>query len=158
MALLCCEFTAPIMLGDSVAVVTIEAGTPLDMENVVVVAEGCSFGTDNCAYQDTYDDVYCDITNGGAVPNARVPNVTLNIDLLPAGHVLTIDAVERTVVVTQDGTQVGGVDAVSFIGLLPWIEAARGGCARVCIDATDWATAVVNADTTVSVDVYDREL
>lgn len=150
----CCEFTSPIMIGDSVAVITINAGSPDVVNDIAIYAEGC-----DCGYSDTYDDEYCDASEGGSFPNARITDTIYTLDELPAGHSLIIDAVERVikVIVTDSDpeVQIGGLDALEFSGVFQWIESAFGGCQRVCIDGSD---AHVNADTTIEVETYDREL
>lgn len=155
----CCEFQAPILVGDTAAVITIRAGSPDFVDDIVIRAEGCDDGAgNNCAYEDIYDDVYCDATEGGVYPNAKVSDVEYTINQIPPGHDLVIDAVERTVKLVESGTnhQVGGLEALSFNGLFEWIEASGGGCMRICIDATEAHT---NADTViVSVETLDREL
>jgi len=162
MALECCEYIAPLLLGDEVAVITINAGTPDAVSGIVIYAEGCDDGTNNCGYQDTMEDIYCDVTSGGATPNARVTDTVYEITNIPPNHTLVIDAVDRTVKLVQTGTnnQVGGIDAIAFMGLFDWIEAAKGGCQRVCFDA---AAANTNPGgggetaTTVMVETIDRE-
>lgn len=152
MASPCCEFTGPLLVGDTVPIITISAGTGGDVSGIFIQAEGC-----DCSYSDTYADMYCDVTEGGTYPNGRITDTEYEVLNIPAGHELVIDAVARTVRILESGTnnQVGGLDALAWEGLFEWIEAAKGGCQRVCIDST---TASVNADTTASVVTRDREL
>lgn len=79
------------------------------------------------------------------------------IESIPAGHTLVIDAHEKTVRVYQDGTNtvVGGMDALSFIGLFDWITAAGECCVSLCVDAEN---GLVNSNTTITANTYDREL
>jgi hypothetical protein len=102
-------------------------------------------------------DIYCDVTEGGLYPHASITDTSYELISLPAEHSLVIDAVEREVrlIETDTGLQVGGIDSLEFSGIFEWIEAAKGGCVRVCIDPTN---ATLNADTTVAVQRYDREL
>jgi hypothetical protein len=152
MAISCCDIVAPIRLGDSVAVITLVAGEPDPVSGIVFTAEGC-----DCGYAATYENIYCDVTEGGLYPHASITDTSYELISLPAEHSLVIDAVEREVrlIETDTGTQVGGIDSLDFSGIFEWIEAAKGGCVRVCIDPTN---ATLNADTTVAVQRYDREL
>ena len=157
MALECCEYIAPLLLGDEVAVITINAGTPDAVSGIVIYAEGC-----DCSYADLYEDLYCDVTEGGAVPNARITDTIYEITNIPPNHTLVIDAVDRTVKLVQTGTdnQVGGIDAIAFMGLFDWIETAKGGCQRVCFDPQAANTNPGGGGetaTTVMVETVDRE-
>jgi len=147
-----CEFRAPIQIGDAAAVITVSAGSPDDVNDIFIFAEGC-----DCGYADLYEDSYCDTTEAGSVPNARVTDFGFEITRVPANHDLVIDAVERSVKLVGAGTdvQAGGLDVLSWAGVFEWIEAALGGCQRVCIDLT---TAHTNADTRITVETYNRDL
>lgn len=153
----CCEFTSPIVLGDTVSVITINAGSGDTVSDITIYAEGCGDGTNNCSYQDIYTDIYCDLTEGGTLPNAMVTDTIYEITQIPAGHSLIIDAVERTVRLMQTGTnnQIGGLETLEFTGLFEWITSSGGGCINVCIDGSEAAT---NPDTTVLIETVDREL
>lgn len=169
----CCEFTSPIVLGDTVSVITINAGSGDTVTDITIYAEGCGDGTNNCSYQDIYSgvacgppgsgctvpgtDIYCDLTEGGTLPNAMVTDTIYEITQIPAGHSLIIDAVERTVRLMQTGTnnQIGGLETLEFTGLFEWITSSGGGCINVCIDGSEAAT---NPDTTVLIETVDREL
>lgn len=148
----CCEMTAPIVLGDSASVITINAGGPDAVTGIVIFAEGCG-----CGYQENYSDTYCDVTDGGANPDAAIVDTEYEIIEIPANSTLTIDAVERTVTLTETGTdnKIGGLDVMEWAGVFEWIEASKGGCIRICIDP---GVANLNPDTTVSIDEYQREL
>lgn len=140
----CCEFTGAD-IGNSVPIITIISGTAA-VSGVVITADPCA------GFSDTYSDTYDDCAEGGSMTYAEYA-----LDDVPAGHTLIIDAHERTVRLFESSTNqiVGGMDALSFLGLFDWIEAAGGCCARICAN-TDGAT--INAETTITVDVHDREL
>lgn len=144
-------FTAPIVLGDKAAIITINAGTPDAVNDIVINAEGCE-----CAYQDLYEE-YCDPTEGGQYPNASIVDTEYTITNIPAGHSLVIDAVAREVKLLETGTtnQVGGLESLTFMGLFDWIEAARGGCVQICLDGSGAHT---NPDTTIDIETFSKEL
>lgn len=145
-----CDFDAPEVLGDTAAVIVIEAGSPNEVTDLTLYVEPCS------GYSDTYTDIYADTTQGGLLPNAVAPTTEWFIGSLPAGAVLTIDSVRR-IVTLQDsaGLPIGGLDTLEFTGLWEWVEGSGGACIRVALDSEG---ADVNPDTTLRVDVVRREL
>lgn len=148
----CCDFDAPAMVGDMAAVITIVAGDGGEVSGIVIRAEYCSGG-----YVDAYSDSYSDPTSGGLFPYAMVTDTEYTIDNLPAGSTLIIDAVERVVTLTDSSGrgQLSSLDVLDWMGIFEWIEAAKGGCERVCIDVSG---ATLNADTTATITTVEREL
>lgn len=158
MAVSCCEFTGAPVVGDTAAKIVIESGSPNEVDGLTFYAEGCSQVTDdNCNYQEKYEDRYCDTTAGGTYPNARVTDITFTISNLPPDSILTIDAAEHSVTLTDETGNVAQsqLDVIDWSGLWEWIEAARNGCQRVCVDT---GGATMNDDTTITITTFDREL
>lgn len=155
MPVTCCEYTGPAIVGDTAAVITVYSGTGSAISGVDIYAEGCD--GENCSYQDEYEDVYCDVTEGNLYPNARITDIVYTITDMPAEAILVIDAAERTVTLTDlsGNTDLSQLNVLDWNGLFEWIEAARSGCQRICIDTTG---ATINGDTDVVVTTYDREL
>lgn len=152
----CCEFTGPAVVGDAAAVIVIESGTPNSIDGVLIYAEAC-VGASEGGYEDLYSDSYSDPTEGGLFPNARITDIVYEINDMPADAILTIDAAERTITLTDstgniDLSQLGVID---WNGLFEWIEAAKSGCQSICIDDSG---GTVNANTAYSISTFDREL
>lgn len=122
-----------------------------------ICAEGCDNGTNGCAYEDTYRDVYCDATEGGTYPNARVSDFCFTINDMPPDSILTIDSAEQSVTLTDETgrTNESQLDAMDWNGLFEWITAAGNGCQRICVDTSG---AVTNAGTHWTISTFDREL
>lgn len=149
----CCDFTAPDKVGDMVAVITIIAGSGNAVSGIIIRAESCVGG-----YVDVYSDLYGgDITDGGTDPFASVTDTQYTIDNLPAGSTLIIDAVERLVTLTDSAGrgQLSSLDVLDWVGVFEWIEAAKGGCERLCADVSG---ATLNADTELIIQMVEREL
>ena len=149
---ICCSFDSPVGVGDAAAVIIIRSGSPDAVSGLTIYAEGCE-----CHFSDDYSDSYCDPTEGGAFPSAAITDTEYTIDEIPANSILTIDAAERRVTLTDNAERVqsSDIDALDWSGLFEWIEATKGGCQSICIDVLG---AVTNADTTVEINVYEREL
>lgn len=85
----------------------------------------------------------------GDCPPAGVAVASYTVTLA-AGHTLIIDSSNRTV--TDNG--IGGLGALTWSGVFPWIEVCPGQAICVSIDPTLGA---VNANTTVSVEQIPME-
>lgn len=153
----CCEFTGAAVVGDTAGVIRVESGSPNPVSGITFYAEGCSDGTDNCSYQSAYSDQYCDVTQGGAYPDASVSDFSFTINNMPPNSILTIDSAEHSVSLTDmtGNTNEGMFEVLDWDGLFEWIEAARNGCQRICYDD---AGAESNANTLISVTFFDREM
>lgn len=106
---------------------------------------------------DTYEDSYGDPTEGGLYPFATATATFYQLIRMPPNSTLTIDATARTVTLTDSdtGLAIGGLETLEFNNLWRWIQASRGGCQRICIDADEAHT---NADSTVRILSYAREV
>lgn len=148
----CCEFTGAPVVGDSAAVIRIESGTGGAISGITVYAEGC-----DCGYDNLYDDIYCDPTEGGLYPYATISDFSFIVNDMPEATILTIDSAEQSVKLTDitGNLHFSQFDVLDWHGLFEWVVAAKNGCQRICIDT---AGATINGDTDISVSYYDREL
>lgn len=95
-------------------------------------------------------------TVGGACPSASPADVTFTVVNLPTNRELVIDSIARSVVAydATTGEPVGGLEFLSFTGILEFIEAAA--MMQVCL-SVDPTAASVNLGTRLLVETIGYE-